>query len=142
MFNPPVLKWKKEHKSSFKNKEVSVKNTSLIFGQIGFIAKKKGVVFYKELDAAKKILSKVVKGLGLVILRVKPMRPRTKQKPGMRMGKGKGNVSSWVVPVKAGMVLLEVFGLVDLKAIKKVFKATMLRLSVKVKVVIVPSGRI
>jgi ribosomal protein L16/L10AE len=49
------------------------------------------------------------------------------------MGKGKGSVSSWVVQVFAGTVLFEVFGLVEEKKIKQVFKNSAIRLSLPTK---------
>ena len=94
MFNPIKLKFKKEHKKTFKNKEYSIKKSSLSFGDFGITAKGKGVLFYKELEAAKKVVAKAIKGIGIVVLRVRPIRPRTKKKKGMRMGKGKGPVDN------------------------------------------------
>lgn len=133
MFNPIKVKYKKEHKRSFKNKEYSINNSSLLFGNFGIVSKTKGVLFYKEIAAAQKVILKKIKGTGIVIVRVKPNRPQTKKKKGMRMGKGKGDVSTWLVKVKAGMVLFEIFGLIDIKKIKKIFKNTNIRLSVSTK---------
>jgi large subunit ribosomal protein L16 len=130
MFNPIKLKFKKEHKSTFKNKEYSINKCSLTFGDFGLVARSKGVLHYKELDAAKKAVSKQVKGVGLVFLRVKPDRPKTEKKKGMRMGKGKGAVSKWVVNITAGMVLLEVFGLIEAKSIKGILRNSAARLSI------------
>lgn len=56
------------------------------------MATNKGVLFYKEIEAAKKTIAKKIKGVGLVFSRVHPNRPKTEKKKGMRMGKGKGSV--------------------------------------------------
>jgi large subunit ribosomal protein L16 len=133
MFNPIKLKFKKEHKNTFKNKEYSINRSSLFVGDFGIAARVKGVLFYKEITAAKKVIAKAIKGVGLVLTRVHPNRPRTEKKKGMRMGKGKGAVGNWVVQISAGMVLFEVFGLVEEKAIKKVFKVSVARLSLTTK---------
>jgi large subunit ribosomal protein L16 len=133
MFNPIKLKFKKEHKSTFKNKEYSLKKSSLLFGSSGLTSRIKGVLLYKEIEAAKKVIAKAIKGVGIVFVRVQPNRPRTQKKKGMRMGKGKGAVSSWVVEVSAGMVLFEVFGLVEEKQVKQVFKNSSIRLSLPTK---------
>jgi large subunit ribosomal protein L16 len=138
MFNPIKLKFKKEHKSTFKNKEYSQKNSSLLFGNCGLVSKRKGHLFYKEIMAAKKAILKGIKGIGIVLSRVSPNRPRTKKKAGMRMGKGKSAVSNWVVEIKAGTVLFEVFGLVPKKEIKVLFKNSALRVSVPTKMVFKP----
>jgi large subunit ribosomal protein L16 len=131
MFNPIKLKYKKEHQKTFKNKEYSIKNSSLLIGDFGIAATVKGVLFYKEITAAKKVIAKAVKGLGIVVARVQPNRPRTKKKKGMRMGKGKGAVESWVVQISAGRILFEVFGLLPEKKIKEIFKTSTARLSLK-----------
>jgi large subunit ribosomal protein L16 len=133
MFNPIKLKFKKEHKSTFKNKELSLKKSSLLVGDFGISAAAKGVLFYKEIEAARKTIAKKIKGLGLVFTRVRPNRPRTEKKKGMRMGKGKGAVGSWVVQVPAGLVLFEVSGFLETKKIKEVFKSSSLRLSIATK---------
>jgi large subunit ribosomal protein L16 len=133
MLQPIKLKYKKEHKTTFKNKEYSLSKSSLAYGNYGIMAGCKGVLQYSELAAAKKLIAKEVKGIGLVFLRVRPNRPRTKKKKGMRMGKGKGGVESWVVEVSAGMVLLEVCGLIKEKKIKLALKNSSQRISIKTK---------
>jgi large subunit ribosomal protein L16 len=133
MFQPIRLKYKKEHKTSFKNKEYSSNKSSLAYGNYGLMAGCKGVLLQTELDAAKKLIAKAVKGIGLVFLRVRPNRPRTKKKGGMRMGKGKGGVESWIIEVSAGMILLEVCGEIEEKRIKLALKNSDLRLSIKTK---------
>jgi large subunit ribosomal protein L16 len=133
VLQPIKLKYKKEHKTTFKNKEYSLNKSSLVYGSSGIMAGGKGVLLYSELAAAKKLIAKEVKGTGLVFLRVRPNRPRTKKKKGMRMGKGKGGVESWIVEVSAGMVLLEVCGLIEEKKIKLALKNSAQRLSIKTK---------
>jgi large subunit ribosomal protein L16 len=133
MLQPITLKYKKEHKTSFKNKEYSLNKSCLVYGDYGLVSKCKGVVVYKELEAARKLVAKEVKGIGLVLLRVRPTRPRTKKKKGMRMGKGKGAVENWVAEVSAGMVLLEVCGVIEEKKIKLALKNSGLRLSLKTR---------
>jgi hypothetical protein len=86
MLNPIKLKFKKEHKNTFKNKEYSSKKSSLLVGGFGVVSQIKGVLAYKEIEAAKKAIAKSVKGVGIVLPRVRPGRPRTKKKGGVRMG--------------------------------------------------------
>jgi ribosomal protein L16/L10AE len=94
MFNPIKLKFKKEHTSTFKNKEYSINKSSLLCGDFGIAAAVKGFLFYKEIAAAKKAIAKEIKGVGVVFSRVRPNTPKTEKKKGMRMGKGKGAVGS------------------------------------------------
>jgi large subunit ribosomal protein L16 len=133
MFNPIKLKFKKEHKNTFKNKEYSLNKSSLLFGDFGIASRSKGVLSYKEIEAAKKAIAKEIKGIGIVHVRVQPNRPRTEKKKGMRMGKGKGMVGSWVVQISVGMILFEVFGLLEEKKIKEIFKNSSIRLSLRTK---------
>jgi large subunit ribosomal protein L16 len=135
VFNPIKLKFKKEHKGTFKNKECSLHKSSLLFGDFGIVATAKGTLIAKEIEAARKVIAKEVKGVGLVYSRIRPNRPRTEKKKGMRMGKGKGSVGHWVVPVSAGMVLFEVCGLLEEKKIKPVFKNSRTRISLATKTV-------
>jgi large subunit ribosomal protein L16 len=94
MFNPRKIKFKKEHKGTFQNKEYSPNKSALLFGDFGMVSTVKGTLLYKEIEAAKKSIAKKIKGIGLVFARVHPCRPKTKKKKGMRMGKGKGSVES------------------------------------------------
>jgi ribosomal protein L16/L10AE len=82
VFNPIKLKFKKEHKNTFKNKEYSLKKSSLLCGNFGIASKTKGFLFYKEIDAAKKAIAKEIKGVGVVFSRVLPNRPKTEKKKG------------------------------------------------------------
>jgi large subunit ribosomal protein L16 len=140
MFNPIKLKFKKEHKGTFKNKEYSISKSSLLFGNFGIIATSKGVLVAREIEAARKSIAKEIKGVGQVCARVRPNYPKTEKKKGMRMGKGKGPVANWVARVSAGMVLFEVFGLLEEKKIKQVFKNSATRVSLSTKTVFFNSG--
>jgi large subunit ribosomal protein L16 len=89
MFNPIKLKFKKEHKGTFKNKEYSLKKSSLLFGSSGLTSRVKGVLLYKEIEAAKKVIAKEIKGAGVVYVRVRPNRPRTEKKKACGWERGK-----------------------------------------------------
>lgn len=133
MFNPIKLKYKKEHKKTFKNKEFSLKSTTLLYGDFGVVSTVKGFLRYKEIFAVEKFILKEIKGFGVLVTRIRPNRPKTKKKSGMRMGKGKGAVSSWLFQVKAGMVLFEVSGLLPIKKIKHIFKCVSQKLNLDTK---------
>ena len=94
MFSPINLKFKKVHKKTYKNQEYSCKNSGFLYGSVGIVSKSKGFVSFSEISSAQKVLSKVIKGTGLSIPRVRPQLPRTQKKKGMRMGKGKGEVTN------------------------------------------------
>lgn len=108
MFNPPNLKFKKIKKGKFKNKELSVNATGLCFGVCGIQLLHKGTLKFSQIEAARRVISKNIKGVGKLWVCGLPNNPRTSKPSEFRMGKGKGAVSHWVLNVKAGFVLFEV----------------------------------
>jgi len=90
MFNPLKLKFKKEHKNTFKNKEYSLNKTSLLFGDFGIASKVKGVLYYKEIAAVKKIIAKKIKGVGIFFPQRYPKDLRVKKKKVSTWGGFKG----------------------------------------------------
>lgn len=96
MFNPPILKFKKLKKGTFKNKEFNLNSTSLKFGDYGLKLLHKGTLTYPQIEAARRIIAKNIKGVGKLWIRGLPKTPKTSKPLEFRMGKGKGNVTSWV----------------------------------------------
>jgi hypothetical protein len=70
MLNPIKLKFKKEHKNTFKNKEYSSKKSSFLAGGFGVVSQIKGVLAYKEVKGGKEVIAKSVKGIGISLPRV------------------------------------------------------------------------
>ena len=64
MFNPPNLKFKKIKKGKFKNKELSVNATGLCFGVCGIQLLHKGTLKFSQIEAARRVISKNIKGVG------------------------------------------------------------------------------
>lgn len=123
----------KLQKGNFRNKELSTKNSSLLFGDMGIKLQQKGILTFSQINAAKKILAKSLKGIGKLWVRFLPHRPITKKPIEMRMGKGKGNICDWICEIKAGLVLFEISKIVLTKKIKRNILIAMTKLPLKVK---------
>ena len=93
MFNPPHLKFKKLKKGTFRNKELNINSSSLKFGDYGLQFLHKGFLDYSQIESARKIIAKQIKGVGKLWINAKPNTPRTAKPLEFRMGKGKGAVS-------------------------------------------------
>lgn len=137
MFVPIKIKYKKVfQRNSFKNKELKINKTSLFFGKFALVATSKGFLGYKEIEAARRVILKHTKKIGFVWTRVRPDSPCTKNKVGMRMGKGKGDVSFWVSKISVGTVLFEVTGDLKVEQVKKIFKEAATKLSLNTRIII------
>ena len=99
---------KKTYKGSYKNKEYSLLRSSLVFGDFGIKAKHKGKITAKQIEAFRKVITKVLKNFGKLWILCKPNMSVARKKKGMRMGKGKGDDIFWYYNVKAGMILFEI----------------------------------
>lgn len=64
MFNPPHLKFKKLKKGTFRNKELNINSSSLKFGDYGLQFLHKGFLDYSQIESARKIIAKQIKGVG------------------------------------------------------------------------------
>ena len=64
MFNPPILKFKRLNKGTFRNKEFNKNSSRLQFGEYGLQLLHKGNLNYSQIEAARKIIAKNIKGVG------------------------------------------------------------------------------
>lgn len=103
------------------------KNCQIVYGKFGLKSLENGFVSFKHLESARKVLSRRLKKIAKVWIRINPMVPVTAKVGDKRMGKGKGEVISRVFKVRSGMILFEIEGnnsqaIVDLlnKASKKI----------------------
>ncbi len=100
------------------------------FGDFGLKAISRGSITARQIESARKVITRFVKNNGHMWIRIFPDKPITKKPLEVRMGKGKGNVEYWVAVVKPGKVLYEVSGISKYKA-KKAFKLAGAKLCVK-----------
>lgn len=108
MLFPKRTKFKKQFKGLVKGK--ASKGNKLIFGTFGLKSLEKARLSSKQIEATRRIITKKMKRLGFLWVRVFPDIPITSKPVEVRMGKGKGAVDYWAARVKEGQILFEISG--------------------------------
>ena len=128
MMQPKRTKFRKQFKG--KNAGLAQSGNYVAFGDYGLRATTRARMTARELEAARRAMTRYVKRGGQIWVRVFPDVPITKKPLEVRMGSGKGNVEYYVAPVKPGTVLYEMEG-VDEAHAREAFKLASAKLSVK-----------
>ncbi|MES2217736.1 MAG: 50S ribosomal protein L16 [Pseudomonadota bacterium] len=109
MLQPKRTKFRKQFKG--RNRGVATRGNKVSFGEFGLKAAEFGRITSRQIEAARRALSRHVKRGGKVWIRIFPDKPITKKPLEVRQGKGKGNVEYWVALVQPGRVMFEIEGL-------------------------------
>jgi large subunit ribosomal protein L16 len=128
MLQPKRTKYRKQFKG--RNRGVATRGTKVSYGEYGLKAVELGRATARELEAARRALSRHIKRGGKVWIRVFPDKPITKKPLEVRQGSGKGNVEYWVALVQPGRVLFEIEG-VSKDLAKEALTLAAAKLSVK-----------
>lgn len=135
---PSRLKYKKYHKpsSSYLNL-LEQKNIIPIKGQFALKSLENKKITYNQLEACRKSIKRIIKKKGLVFLRIFTYHSITKKPLASRMGKGKGNHSIWIAPIKKGQIICEViiFFLENNNLGKKALKSGGSKLPIKTNII-------
>ncbi|WP_343189403.1 50S ribosomal protein L16 [Buchnera aphidicola] len=107
MLQPKKTKFRKMHKG--RNRGL-VFNDIIIFGTFGLKAVTRGRLTARQIESARRVITRSIKRVGKIWIRVFPDKPITKKPLEVRMGKGKGNVEYWVSLVQPGKILYEISG--------------------------------
>ena len=108
MMQPKKTKFRKAHKGRIHGTATS--GATLSFGQFGLKATKHDRVTARQIEAARRALTRHMKRAGRVWIRVFPDVPVSKKPAEVRMGSGKGAPELWVVRIKPGRVMFEIDG--------------------------------
>ena len=127
MMQPKRTKYRKMFKG--RNAGLATRGSSVAFGEFGLKATDRARMTARELEAARRAMTRYVKRGGQIWVRVFPDVPITKKPLEVRMGSGKGNVEYWVAKVKPGKVLFEMDG-VDEATAREAFRLAGSKLSV------------
>jgi large subunit ribosomal protein L16 len=130
MLQPIRTKFRKAHKGRIHG--VATSGNSLAFGQFGLKALEPDRVTARQIEAARRALTRHMKRSGRVWIRVFPDVPVSKKPIEVRMGKGKGTPELWVCRVKPGRVLFEVDG-ISVALAKEALALAAAKLSVKTR---------
>ena len=108
MLQPKKTKFRKQQKGRLRGFATSGAKVS--FGEFGLKATSRGRVTARQIEAARRAMTRYIKRGGKVWIRIFPDVPITKKPIEVRMGKGKGNVEYWVALVQPGKVMFEMAG--------------------------------
>lgn len=90
--------------------------TKVSFGEYGLKAVSRGRITARQIEAARRAISRSIKRGGKVWIRIFPDKPVSKKPLEVRMGGGKGNVEYWVAQIQPGRVLYEIEGITEEQA--------------------------
>lgn len=130
MLQPKRTKFRKQQKG--RNRGLAQRGSKVSFGEYGLKATDRGRMTSRQIEAARRTITRYVKRGGKLWIRVFPDVPITKKPIEVRQGKGKGNVEYWIAQIQPGRMLYEIEGVTEdiareafkLAAAKLPFKTT------------------
>ena len=128
MFQPKRTKYRKQQKGRNRGKAMSGNRVS--FGDFGLKATTRGRVTARQIEAARRAITRKVRRGAKIWIRIFPDKPVTKKPLEVRQGKGKGNVEYWVAQIQPGRMLYEIQG-VDESLAREAFRLAAAKLSVQ-----------
>ena len=128
MLQPKRTKFRKQMKG--RNRGVATSGNRVSFGEYGLQAIGGGRITARQIEAARRAMTRFVKRGGKVWIRVFPDTPITKKPLEVRMGSGKGNVEYWVAVTQPGKMLYEMEGVTE-EVAREAFKLAAAKLPVK-----------
>ena len=128
MMQPKRTKFRKQHKG--RNRGLATSGNKVSFGEFGLRAVTRGRITARQIEAARRAITRHVKRGGKLWIRIFPDKPITKKPLEVRQGKGKGNVEYWVALVQPGRMLYEMQG-VDEVIAREAFRLASAKLPVK-----------
>jgi large subunit ribosomal protein L16 len=108
MLLPKRVKHRKQHRG--RRTGVATRGATIAFGQYGLQAVEAAWMTNRQIEAARRAMTRHVKRGGQIWIRVFPDKPVTKKPAETRMGSGKGNPEGWVAVIKPGRILFEMGG--------------------------------
>lgn len=129
MRQPKKRKYPKEFKR--RNKGLAQRGNNVDFGEYGMKAIGRGFITARQIEAARRAITRCVKRGGKIYIRIFPDKPISKKPLEVRQGKGKGSVEYWVTTIKPGRILFEIEGVTEAVA-KEAFKLASAKLPIKV----------
>ena len=130
MLAPRKVKYRKPQKGRMKG--MSVRGSHVAFGTFGLKALEPGWITSRQIEAARIVLSRSIKKVGKVWIRIFPHKAITKKPAETRMGKGKGSPEYWVAVIKPGRILFELDG-IDEALAKRAFELGAAKLPISTK---------
>ncbi|MCK5716364.1 MAG: 50S ribosomal protein L16 [Thiomargarita sp.] len=127
MLQPKRTKFRKQQKG--RNRGCAQRSNKVSFGDFGLKATGHGRITARQIEAARRTITRRVKRGGKLWIRIFPDKPITKKPLEVRMGKGKGNVEYWVALIQPGRMLYEIEGVSE-EVAREAFRLASAKLSV------------
>jgi len=128
MLQPKKTKYRKQHKG--RNRGLAQKGNQVKFGDYGLKAIDRGRLTSRQIEAARRAITRKVRRGGKLWIRVFPDKPISKKPLEVRMGKGKGSVEYWVALIQPGRVIYEIEGISESLA-REAFQLASAKLPIK-----------
>jgi large subunit ribosomal protein L16 len=128
MLQPKRTKFRKQQKG--RNRGLALSGSKVSFGQFALKSTTRGQITARQIEAARRTITRKVKRGGKLWIRVFPDVPITKKPIEVRQGKGKGNVEYWVAKIQPGRVIYEIEGVSEEMA-REAFKLAAAKLPVR-----------
>jgi large subunit ribosomal protein L16 len=138
MLQPTRRKYRKEQKG--RNKGVATVGNKVSFGEYGLKAVGRGRLTARQIEAARRAMTRHIKRGGRVWIRIFPDKPISKKPAEVRMGNGKGNPEYWVAEVRPGNVVYELDGVNETMA-REAFALAAAKLPLKTTFVVRQLGQ-
>lgn len=133
MLQPKRTKFRKQQKG--RNRGLAQRGNEVSFGEFGLKSLERGRITARQIEAARRAMTRHVKRGGKIWIRIFPDKPITQKPLEVRMGNGKGNVEYWVAQVQPGRMLYEMEGVSEDVA-REAFRLAAAKLPVKTTFVI------
>ncbi len=127
MLQPKRTKFRKQRKG--RNRGLATVGNAVSFGEFGLKATERGRITARQIEAARRAMTRHIKRGGKIWIRIFPDKPITKKPLEVRMGKGKGNVEYWVSQIQPGRMLYEMEGVSE-EIAREAFKLAAAKLPV------------
>ena len=114
MLQPKRTRFRKQQKG--RNRGLALRGSKVSFGEFGLKAIGRGRMTARQIEAARRAMTRHIKRGGKIWIRVFPDKPITKKPLEVRQGKGKGSVEYWVAQVQPGRMLYEMEGVSETDA--------------------------
>ena len=128
MLQPKRTKFRKQFKG--RNRGLASTGNKVSFGEFGLKATERGMITARQIESARRAMTRHIKRGGKIWIRVFPDVPVSKKPLEVRMGKGKGSVEFWVCKIRPGRVLYEMEGVNEVVA-REAFKLAAAKLPFK-----------
>lgn len=129
MLQPKRTKYRKQMKG--RNRGLALRGSTVSFGEFALKATERGRLTARQIEAARRAMTRHIKRGGKIWIRVFPDKPITQKPLEVRMGKGKGSVEYWVAQIQPGKILFEMEG-VTKELAKEAFDLAKAKLPFKV----------